>query len=514
MKVYLLGLDGFDRRIFNKLDEENAIPNLSRLIKEGIWGDLNSTIPPYTGPAWVSMLTGVNPGKHGIFGFSKTGSGAGECSLNSSLDIKTKKLWDILNEQNLRSGFFNVPLTFPPGNINGFMVTGMMTPSNRSKFYYPDDLFNAMGQKQEEYIIDVPVNFETQWRNQNIIKKIEQELIYKKDLLLKLIKKHDPTFMMAVFVAPDRLQHLWYDFIMKEGSYHKLSKAAQFRSSIIECYSLLDRAIAELTSTLSDDDYVIIVSDHGFTSLKKTFYLNNVLLENGYLHLKGKGEKQASFISRFNQPWIKKMVPHSLIVRLKKAATSGSIDMGQTRAYASPGMMEGLFLNVENDDERKRILDSLSGISDEGNGNVILECYNKEDIYKGPNLEGAPDVVFKFAAGYGLSETIGGDLFRDYTNIPAGGHAPKGIFAINNIGSSKKDVRKEADIYDIYPTVLNLLKIPEPADLDGKDILNSTPASNNIDKKSVLVDKEKKDEAFSRDEEEQMKDKLKGLGYF
>ena len=149
-RVLMLGLDGVPWSLLDPWLAEGKLPNLARLIAGGVRGNLRSTIPYVTAPAWTSCVTGVNPGKHGVLDFAvlprrrataSTSStrprcGRGRCGRCSATPGK-------------RVGMVNVPVTYPPQPVNGVLVACMLTPSLKSRFTYPDCL-------REELLAAVP----------------------------------------------------------------------------------------------------------------------------------------------------------------------------------------------------------------------------------------------------------------------------------------------------------------------------------------------------------------------
>src|SRR5918992_2721943 len=107
-KVLLLGLDGMTFSVLDPAFEAGHMPNYKRLLERGASGTLTSTIPPYTPPGWTSIFTGVNPGRHGIFGFT-----LGNAQRNDGLvrldKVKAPALWNVLNAQDRAVGLFNIP---------------------------------------------------------------------------------------------------------------------------------------------------------------------------------------------------------------------------------------------------------------------------------------------------------------------------------------------------------------------------------------------------------------------
>src|SRR3569832_2836857 len=93
-KVVVFGVDGATFNVMRPLIEKGRLPHLAKLIKNGVSGPLQSTVPPVTAPAWVSFMTGVNPGRHGIFHFvANSHLDYEEGTLLGSAQIGEKTLW-------------------------------------------------------------------------------------------------------------------------------------------------------------------------------------------------------------------------------------------------------------------------------------------------------------------------------------------------------------------------------------------------------------------------------------
>ena len=156
-KVLIIGLDGGTWSVLTPWINNGSLPNLGRLQQAGCWGDLLSTIPPLTAPAWSTFATGKNPGKHGVFhfvssGFSQAARTVGATpEIVDSRSIKSATLWDILGHHNRKVGLVNIPMTYPPRPVNGFMITSFLTPPNASVFTYPPELSS----KLTDYQIDL-----------------------------------------------------------------------------------------------------------------------------------------------------------------------------------------------------------------------------------------------------------------------------------------------------------------------------------------------------------------------
>src|SRR5687767_12892868 len=111
-KVLLLGLDGVGFPMLEPAFEAGHMPRLKAVLDRGASGVLTSTVPPYTPPGWTSIFTGVNPGKHGIFGFT-LGNVQRRDGLVRLDRVKAPALWNVANAQGKKVGLFNIPMTYP-----------------------------------------------------------------------------------------------------------------------------------------------------------------------------------------------------------------------------------------------------------------------------------------------------------------------------------------------------------------------------------------------------------------
>ena len=154
-RCILLGLDGATYDLLDPWMDAGLLPNLKDLLARGAKGVLRSTDPPTTPPAWTSVLTGVNPGKHGIFDFRDSFHRDPRRPLVSSRSMKAPRIWQILNAAGLRTAIMNVPITFPPEPLDGFMISGMMTPNDEADYTYPSELKARLDGMVGHYVVDV-----------------------------------------------------------------------------------------------------------------------------------------------------------------------------------------------------------------------------------------------------------------------------------------------------------------------------------------------------------------------
>ena len=152
-KLLIIALDGATFDLILPWSEQGKLPNLRRLIHAGITSPLISTFPPLTGPAWSSFMTGKSPAMHGVLEFFRRQEGTYRQVLNSRVDIDGKSLWRYLNDAGKDVGVMGVPLTYPPEQIKGFMITGLLTPFGRRDFTYPPDLLDELEEQLGTYLL-------------------------------------------------------------------------------------------------------------------------------------------------------------------------------------------------------------------------------------------------------------------------------------------------------------------------------------------------------------------------
>src|SRR4030042_920415 len=158
-KVFILGLDGAGREIIDSLIGLGKLPAFRKLKEGGVMGRLRTTIPPITGSAWSSFMTGKNPGKHGIFDFIHRKEGTYQLSPINARLREGRPFWSWASDAGKKICVFNVPVTYPPEKLNGMMVTGMLTPSNKTDYTFPLSLAKELDRVTQGYRIHITESY-------------------------------------------------------------------------------------------------------------------------------------------------------------------------------------------------------------------------------------------------------------------------------------------------------------------------------------------------------------------
>jgi len=270
-KVIVVGLDGGTLDLMEPWMNAGKLPTFAKIREQGICGKLRSTTPYYSAPAWVSMVTGCNPGKHGIYDFFHTDTFSKK--LVNSRYRKTSAIWNHLTDAGNKSIIVNVPGTYPPESINGIMITGLLTPSSESEFTYPKSIKNDLvkdkiGEYELEQVAidDIPKNLNAKYAPEKFADQVKNAIISHATVTINLMEKYEWDFTMVVLRSTDDAMHLLWE---KE-------------ELILSCYQTADDYINRMMERYPDAIF-IIVSDHGFGKPQKYLYVNNLLYNTGYL---------------------------------------------------------------------------------------------------------------------------------------------------------------------------------------------------------------------------------------
>jgi len=465
-KVFVYGIDGaapeliFDRWIDN-------LPNIKKLMQNGIYARMNSTIPPATIIAWTALVSGKDPSQIGVFSYTYKDKETGNTKLANSQCVKTERIWDILGNNNKKSIILNVPLTYPPEPIKGVIVSGFLTPGIESKCAYPEKIKeNIISLGNTEYYFDIAGN--TGYKGLEV-DEIEKRTYEMTDIQIKLLKKiiaeEDWDYMMQVFIGSDRLQHmLWRHF---DKTHRKYIKDSKYKDVLKNYYIHLDKKLGEIIELIKekhDDAIFIISSDHGMVKQEGKININNWLMEKGYLVLKKDFQQEIEDNKKEDK---------------RTRIRYEGIDHEKSIAYGSGAYNARIFINKEktgNEYEKIRedIIKGIKEIPDDQGNKIKTEVFKSEDIYEKNSNTECPDLTIYFdELRWASNPDFGVDgLYSWKTAVGSdnAGHSKQGIFIISGQGIKPKGDIGEIDIYQFTPTVLNLLDVPVPEDIKHKHI--------------------------------------------
>lgn len=456
-RLVIIGLDCVTPQLFYGpwLEE---MPNLRRLLDGGFHGNMVSTIPPITVPAWMSMMTSKDPGTLGMYGFRNRSSYEyGDLFTVNSNYVKEKTVWNYLSRNRLRSIIMGLPLTYPPKPLNGLLVCSFLTPGKDVDYTYPSDLKLRLDELAGgDYIIDVK-----EFRSHEKQKTLDQ--IYRMSrarfkAFRNLLKAEEWDFAMMVEMGPDRLHHAFWRYHDPE---HRLYEPGNEYEDVIHQYYLyMDQELGETLDSLPPDVSVIVVSDHGAKGMHGAICINEYLIQEGLLAVKEYPDEPTRL-------------------------SSDNIDWDNTRVWGDGGYYARVFLNVEGrepngqipaaglEDFKRDLKSKLEGLVDENGVNIGTKVHFPEETYR--ECKGTPPdmIVYLGDLNWRSAGTIGNKtihIFENDTGPDDANHAQEGVFIWQNRGKGARGAVEPVSIYDIAPSILDFYGIDVPEDMIGKVI--------------------------------------------
>ncbi len=546
-KVFIIGLDGATFDIINPMIKKGKLPTFSRLMKEGSFGKLDSIIPYLSPPAWTSFMTGKNPGKHGILDFFGKAPDNYNARFFNALARNSKPLWTLLSESGKRVCVINVPMTYPPDKVNGVMISGMDTPGADSNFIHPQSVIHELNKNVGGYVLEKGSRKDIGEKKDGYLSELKRTLENRFEVTRYLMKNHPWDLFVIVFESTDRAQHYFWKYMDPKHPEFRCSN--KYENVIYDIYMEMDDKIGKLISGLDENTTVIILSDHGFGPLYKSVRLNQWLFSKGYLSYNGNVcmKKEGGVINS-----IKKLIPPPVKRTLLRMTgyrrderqdfdISPNVNWHETKAFTMGGF-GSIYINLrgrephgmvepgrEFEELRNKIMEELKGLRDPENGfNVIEKVYKKEDVYTGASSNNAPDILISWASGYsfigdreqmilGISSNHD-SLFT--THRWSGNHHSQGILFVRGRNIKQGYEINGASIMDIAPTALYLSAENIPKDMDGRvltDVITESQLKTRpvgyVESEEVVSTPEIALNTYSREETENIRKKLQGLGY-
>lgn len=532
-RAVVIGLDGAAWHLLDPLFQAGVMPRLAALRERGASGVLASTVPTYTPPAWTSAATGVNPGRHGIYGFHAGNAQHERMELMHSGKVKAPTIWEIVNAQGAGAGIFNLPLTYPPQHLeDGWMVSGMMTPGyghHLKGFVSPSELEREVLSWAPGYEVEIRTSWEDDWRDDTLCKRALRSLEDRRIVLERLLDKRPPEIVFAVIETPDRLQHAYYRYMDPSDPMYDSSEGRELRPAIAQCFSAMDDIVGLLEDYAGTDGGVIVCSDHGFTAWDVSVHTNALLQQWGYLKMRRSARFMQSGLARKAVPLAKRVLP-AKVAREAKGRTFSAVDWEKTRAFASPIPQQGVFVNLQGreprgvvppgelDAVRRDLVSRFETLVGPDGRSATDRVYVSDQVFDGDARDGAPDVLPVLRDHrYELDDEIfHTEPFTDQSHLPRGVHHPDGIVVYAGPGVNPA-ASVGGSVMDITPTLLYMAGLKVPEGLDGtvatdafsEEHLKAHPLA------TMPPPTSEKDETspYSEEEEAVIEESLRGLGY-
>jgi len=536
-KVLIIGLDGATFDVLNPLMDDGRLPRLKEAVESGASGILHSTVPPITPSAWTTFLTGKQPGSHGIIDFERYDVHTNKLSLNSTRCLDhVRNIWQILSDKGYRVGSVNVPMTYPPIPVNGFMVTGFETPGPAAQFAYPASL-------KPEILAKWPdPTLKAKWRRKVLggdklfaenIDYISRSFHQGAEMTRWCGDKFGWDVLMVVFKLVDNLQHKVWKYIDPRWSDRRPQRCEMSK----RCFQQMDVAVGNLLDYAKQHDAItLIVSDHGHGSLDGKVQPNLMLADWGYLKLKG-GTAQGA--TRTRRILDRSRGKTGRFARTGNIAHDLAVDFSQTTACVMHAGMAGfLYINLEGrqptgivkperyealrDELKARFLDKRCRVTDPSGRTIhpFIEVHKPEELYDCPRKgrEWLPDLMLVPHRCLAVVRKIRGRQpvrWLSYRRLE-GTHRPEGISIVTG-PAIRRGATVEMNMVDCAQTILAMCGCPIPDDMEGRvatEVFETPPdVTSEAASGATCAKSEENDEAYSQEDLAKVTERLADLGY-
>jgi len=571
--VLIIGIDGATFDLIKPWAEDGKLPTFKRLLDEGVHGELESVIPPITPPAWTSFMTGMNPGKHGLFNFIEHDPHDQSIRYTNASSRRVPTVWSLLSRMGRRVGIVNVPMTYPPEEVNGFCISGLDTPDESSRFVYPDGLRRELEQAVGKIYLDHRHlgYMTTDDKRDSVLEDLVRIENRRTEMAEYLITRHPTDVMMLVYTATDTVQHFFWHYMDPTHPFYDPCGAEKYRDAVLDIHRMIDANIARLLALVPQETVVIVVSDHGGGPVsKQVIRLNQCLEELGVLAYKrgwnGGGSRSIHRLTRRMDDYLRGMLSPNQKARLARifpnlrarwesyASSAAMIDWEKTQAYCLEFLSfpSEIWINIEGRSPHGRVkpgaeyeavveslIRRLYALKDGETGrSLIRRIYRKEEIYQGPYLDLAPDLILSWweDGAFQVQKSVPGsgqpsvsDGTRETGASAAswsGTHRLHGVLLMKGGPLRRAATLSKAHITDVAPTLLHLMGVPVPPEMDGSVLLEAFEdtftrscrvqyGSEGAPEHAVNGNGNGNGNgaAYTAAESEKIKERLKGLGY-
>ena len=436
-RVAFFGIDGVPYSLLAEHFDE--FENLAAIAESGASGAIDSIVPPESSACWPALTTGVNPGQTGVYGFQDREIGSYETYVPMGRDVQATRLWDRVHDAERRATVMNVPVTFPPQRDVQRMVSGFLSPGI-DKAAYPDEL--REGLEESDYRIDVNAKLGHQDDKGEFMQDAHETLDRRHEAFKNYVEQDDWDLFFGVFMTTDRVNHFLFKDYEHDGEY---------KEEFLDFYRKVDQYLGELREMLPDDVTMVVASDHGFTTLHHEVNCNAWLQREGWLSFENDDHDELADISEDARAY--SLIPGRFYINLEGREPKGGVPEDEYEAVR---------------DELQAKLEALEGPV----GTPVADrVVTKEDAYRGDHSDIAPDLTIVPNHGFDLKSGFKGKDEVFSTGPRNGMHS----FDNACLFVDDEDVRiEDADLYDIAPTILELLDLGyDRTDFDGSSLQTS-----------------------------------------
>ncbi len=518
-ELIVFGWDAVSWDLIQPWLDEGSLPVLEGLMEKGSHAAIRSTHIPVSPAAWSSIITGVNPGRHGVFDWYQRNPGSYTMEYVHSGRNQAVPFWSYLNDAGKTVGVVNLPMVYPAVPVDGYMISGMAAPGpDANGFSFPPELIQEIEKTAGPYRMDEGVIFES-GKEEQYFHALLDWIKYQQEVVEYFLRKKPCDIFLFVFMQSDHVQHKFWRYMDTTFPGYDKTRDHPFADAVKQVMVNLDQAVGKILSALPQSTNVMILSDHGAGANHGVFYVNQWLMRNGWLSLRSDLKTRVKMwlagtdLIGHTYRLISRLGLSKLALLISKPARDKvinsflsleDIDWGKTRAYAS-GSIGQITLNLQDrepqgtvgpDDREstlKELSEQLAAVTHPETGQPLFnQITYRDDVFYGPYVQNGADLIFTIddyrispSRKLGLEKD---SLFGLSEYEDSGSHRMEGILVLAGPAARNNPQRQQGNVYDITPTILALTGVPVPEDLDGEPLYGMLTETVNQSIERVQVD--------------------------
>ena len=539
-KVVVLGVDGVSYQFLLDLISQGQMPNLAKAMEKGHMAPLTSTIPPITPAAFSASYTGKNPDRMNVYGFFHRKLGTYDMVPTSAADRSKPDLWDVLHHWGKRPLVIGMPFTYPirvAEDFDGLIVSGFTGAGGRLIDVYPAELRSLVLDELGYTIVKTKV-----YKPHVFADSISSRF----QVAARLLEKGSYDCLLLGFGQLDSAHH----------RFHAWNEAL-----LVDLYRHFDRELGAFIKSFPPETLFLLYSDHGHKVYKKAFNVIAWIVQNGYLSLREAGEVQARWSNRATNLLtraamlqlrrlyaylyrrglinaIKQFVHPSIIpesFRFGKVSSTEIFDYGRSRVYSLNACANFGFLmanrigrdplgTVPDPEVRalgEQLREGLLAFKDPSTGQAVIKNFwQAHELYPAEQADPYCDYIVEAHEDYIVVDWCYSpeELDRLVMGYLIAYHEMTGVVAYWGGGLAGVEPVDAMNLVDICPTILHAMGLPIPNDLDGRPaMLTQEMSSRHVETFDPTAEMEfgpaSSEPVYTQEEEEQIKDRLRDLGY-
>jgi len=505
-RTIVIGLDALDYRLLERWSLAGELPCLKQLLETCPTVKLSTPSRVLQGTVWPSVLTGVGPGRHGLYFQTQLRNGTYALTEKFADHVRLKRFYQYMGDAGLRCGLADIPCDSPVTDMRGLQVVEWAT---EFRYWRYATVPRSFARYIRLHIGENPMT--THWNSgdsqeshKKLCASLETSIRMKAKLGRHLIGRKDLHLVFCVFGEAHKAGHWLWKYFDESHPNHETS-CAILKSGVLNSYKQIDQALAEMLELVTADDNLIVFSDHGMQPAYRGEHLIDLILEKLGLLVYGRRsvlqtaagsapQPETRVRQRFNDAKlaVKRRLPEALLAALDENKNSfPDVDWQKTSAFSLPTDRNShIRINlrgrepmgiVDPGSDYESLLDRLEAalktlINPLTGRAAVEEVFRVRSLFPGERAEDLPDVAVLWSAEAPIDEVSSsqlGVIRHPIRELRSGNHREEGFLLARGPDFKEGCGVYRGHILQIAPTLLHLhgLAIPDEYEMRPFDAI-------------------------------------------